>query len=859
MGLRGASNGGATGACHRAVVHPGIVGIWLLALLAGAPLGSAWAAAAGIPGPIQVESKAPDGVCSVTWGATATAGAIYRLEESGDSAFATPRLAYQGSALSAEVGPRPEGQVYFYRVRAQKTGLASSAWVAGSNACAVPGTALVSPDSIRVAPSDSDGRFSVVWGAAPMEGVTYRLQESTGSNFGSGVRTAYLGPERSAPIAGRASGKTYYYRVRAEKTGYSGSPWRGAANGVAVTPNPLVGRWVWVEDSDGTVPSAGAECALVLLDGGRAEIDCYMPSESYHDHGTFGVSGVAGGALQLSLDLPDWGASLTNEPLTLQSGRLTLPFMAMSWAEGTSVWERQATPAVDRTDFVALAFQVYEEALQSGLSDGDAALAAADALRLGSFADPVKGVVTGAPSAPSSKAAAAAAPLAEVRLNAQKTAIGARLENGRLYWILLKGKSPAGAQSAPLPSREPLAPGSLAGDPRTQLLMNKGSGRNDPAKHQASLLFPMHSPTTFRKGRYYAFKNEGEDPDELRQQIADAGYADADIRVRIDGAASPKTLANELLKRPGVFYLSTHGAYFEATADQPAELVFATGTKVTMAPGKTREQSLSDAVIALGLPDYLEGTLVPVAIQTGRLVEETYLGVGAAFFEALKANNPGWGLTDSLVYLDACSSTAHADGQVPLAWSLLGTPRALIGWREPSGAFEAARYSRHFFANARRKTHSAREVWDETGRVLSSRRSIYAEDSLLDDALGWTRASLAEQYAIYEAFGADGKPYLRVGDGLYRNTLPDIVNWLVWLGRWNQSSYGAAKNLKSCYDDIWSKGIKGLAAGPLCNAGYVGSHTPTANEVKESRQLIDGAPAPIPGGRWTLADKLPYR
>jgi hypothetical protein len=61
------------------------------------------------------------------------------------------------------------------------------------------------------------------------------LQEATNKTFTSGLRRAYSGTGTRASITGRSSGKTYYYRVKAIRSGYTDSAWRTAGNGCKVT------------------------------------------------------------------------------------------------------------------------------------------------------------------------------------------------------------------------------------------------------------------------------------------------------------------------------------------------------------------------------------------------------------------------------------------------------------------------------------------------------------------------------------------------------------------------------------------------------------------------------------------------
>jgi hypothetical protein len=718
---------------------------------------------------------------------------------------------------------------------------------------------VVAPASITVPAMDADGTYSVRWGASTTPGATYQLQEATDSGFTAGLRTINAGALTTA-IKNRTLGKVYYYRVRATKTGYTASAWRTGGKGCKISVNPLVGRWIWQSDSDGSSPAAGAECSLVFFDNGSADFNCFMPSQEYHDDGKYSVAGATTSSAKLTLTLADYGVYLTSAPVKVVSGKLVLPFMVINVDPGTSTWKKQPDPPIDTTDFVAVAFKVYEDSLMSGLSDDDAAIAAANALKAGAFA-----ASSQVPSTPadnvdevSSQSATAAVPLTEVILNAKRTAIKVKNENGMVYWVLLRPKAPPSADEyAGQPAVNPLSPGYFAGDPRTHLYMTQSSGPNDPAQYAAKLLFPMNSQVVYRKGRYYAFNTQGEDPEAIRAQLLRAGYSTGNILVRTDAQVTPKTIADQLLKNPGVFYISTHGVYMGATETEPEEFLMVTGAKVTVAPGQTRDDAIVAAVVALGLPAYLQNTIIPVPLEVGRLKEETFLGVGSAFFDALRANNPGWDMSKSLVYLDACSSTGRANGAVtPLTRTLFNNPAVLIGWKEPSDPFVGVRYSQHFFQNSARKTHSAREVWDETWRVLMTRNSIYEEDALLDDAIN--RRALVAENTKFEAFGSNGQPYLHLGDKLYTNTLPDIVFWLVWLGRWNQIPGTASNNLQSCYDQFWKNQTCGGLASSYCNSGCVGGHKPTANEVKEARQLINGQPTPIARGRWTLADKIPY-
>jgi hypothetical protein len=637
--------------------------------------------------------------------------------------------------------------------------------------------------------------------------------------------------------------------------------------GPADDSSALEGIWVWVKDSDGQTPVQGAVITLLFRPGGALDFSAFRPGEEFTDHGTWSLRGAR--ANLIALELPELGTKVDGRPFTLKGDVLTLPFTVINGVPGTSEWHRRAEEPVNRDDFIAVAYDVYEKALESGASDEAAADAVVAALSGEEFTLDIRRAAPGTffargPSSGGSElsgmlyaAEPPAAPppprkgrLAQVKTNRTKTGLIVRKERGgRVYYLFLKFKMPRTGEFRSRAADQPLQPGNFARDPRTHLYMKPGPGRSDPANHTAALLFPMNSEKTFRKGRYSVFKNLGEDPAVLRRQLLRAGYQNGDITVAVDGKVTPKVLADLLAANPGVFYISTHGMQSEAEDGSPAFLM-ATGTKVVPQAGQSLEDALVQAVVSLGLPKHLQETLSPVTLPTDRFSYDVFLGVANPFFDALRAHG-GWDMSRSLVYLDACESTTVADPKkdaVPPAVKLFQA-KTLIGWRVPSDPLVGIRYSQHFFRQAVRKTHTAREIWDHIWRIVTTRRLMYDEDKDLDSVDVRERAALAESIKDFDAYGADQKPYRR---------LTDVVHWLVWLGRWNQDPEIASANLQSCFRDAWSKKKKGLGTSPLCNAGYLGSHSPTAEEVKEARRLINGLPEGAPEGSWTAADKIPY-
>jgi len=188
------------------------------------------------PGGITIPANDVDGSYVVKWtkSPTATTGITYELQEATNATFTLGvRTVPHTTVLSASIAGRSTGKTYYYRVRAIKTGWATSDYLAGSHGCLVKFLAGT-PGTISVPQNDADGSYVVTWTASATPGVTYVLQEATNSNFTTGRRTVPHGALLSANISGRTPG-TYYYRVYAKKVGYQNSSWKIGDNACVVS------------------------------------------------------------------------------------------------------------------------------------------------------------------------------------------------------------------------------------------------------------------------------------------------------------------------------------------------------------------------------------------------------------------------------------------------------------------------------------------------------------------------------------------------------------------------------------------------------------------------------------------------
>ena len=94
---------------------------------------------ASTPASITVPLSDADGNYSIMWGASATPGVTYVLEEAIDATFTNGlKQVYSGTALMFSITGNAGGQtVYYYRLKAQRSGFPDSAWKVGVNGCKV--------------------------------------------------------------------------------------------------------------------------------------------------------------------------------------------------------------------------------------------------------------------------------------------------------------------------------------------------------------------------------------------------------------------------------------------------------------------------------------------------------------------------------------------------------------------------------------------------------------------------------------------------------------------------------------------------------------------------------------------------
>ena len=184
---------------------------------------------------VAVKAKAPtwvwtpatsnNGTFYATWGASATAGASYIVEEANNQSFTGAVQVYSGTALRTQYISGHANGTWYVRVKAVAPGLVDSDWKV-STGCVVnaPTPTAVKPSYIWTPATSANGSFYATWGASTTPNVTYVVEEANNPSF-TGAAQVYSGIALRTPyIPGHATG-TWYMRVKATATGYNDSTW----------------------------------------------------------------------------------------------------------------------------------------------------------------------------------------------------------------------------------------------------------------------------------------------------------------------------------------------------------------------------------------------------------------------------------------------------------------------------------------------------------------------------------------------------------------------------------------------------------------------------------------------------------
>jgi hypothetical protein len=174
------------------------------------------------PSYIWTPATSTDGGIYATWGASATTGVTYVLEQANNIAFTGSVEVYRGTALRSPAIPGHANGTWYMRVKAIASGYSDSPWVI-STGCVVS-VNVKAPSYIWTPATSANGDLYATWGASPTAGVTYVVEEANNIAFTNAVQV-YSGTALRSPVTKGHTPGTWYMRVKATVVGYTDSPW----------------------------------------------------------------------------------------------------------------------------------------------------------------------------------------------------------------------------------------------------------------------------------------------------------------------------------------------------------------------------------------------------------------------------------------------------------------------------------------------------------------------------------------------------------------------------------------------------------------------------------------------------------
>lgn len=187
-----------------------------------------------------------------------------------------------------------------------------------SGLCGTPG-AMVAPAS-----HDTISAFTLSWGASATAGVTYVVQRATNATFTLGLLTIYTGANLSVSRQETVV-DTYYYRVKATKSGYIDSAY--SAYDATTTYKPTCG----------SIATLSVSNPISDLDGADATWTASSTSGvSYHWDDGAGASGNTASLYNHDSSPGDSGGSFTYSVYAYKSGYNNSATKTTGWTQYTA-------------------------------------------------------------------------------------------------------------------------------------------------------------------------------------------------------------------------------------------------------------------------------------------------------------------------------------------------------------------------------------------------------------------------------------------------------------------------------------------------------------------------------------------
>jgi hypothetical protein len=179
---------------------------------------------APVPTNVSVPSTSTGNQVEIGWTTSGPTGVTYTVVEARDAGFTDISQTVSGIVTPPAILTQDVQGTYYYRVQAVVDGVVylPSDWSEGGNPCTVVTTAGL-PGDFVVPASSTTGNFTLTW-TVPAIAEGFEIEESTTGTFTGAPTYTLPTAVPSFDVTGKAPG-TYYYRIRATKTGLISSAW----------------------------------------------------------------------------------------------------------------------------------------------------------------------------------------------------------------------------------------------------------------------------------------------------------------------------------------------------------------------------------------------------------------------------------------------------------------------------------------------------------------------------------------------------------------------------------------------------------------------------------------------------------
>lgn len=587
----------------------------------------------------------------------------------------------------------------------------------------------------------------------------------------------------------------------------------GFSMGDQKTHKELPGSYLFIEESSGYKPAAGAEIILRFVLPDSLNITATMPGkESVSDTGKFKqING------RLSLELPGLGKKVEEGSFSFDGKKLVLPFLVIDEGDGTSTWEKIET----EEGSLEQSIETFLDALSRGIARGTA----------------IQNLKANLQQSPDIKS---------VELSSERSLKITYSSGYEEYFLAVQDFSRIPSSQPGRPSL-PLSLVSYSTTP-IQFFLNRPQpdrtswyrtylqyepepvSRGDAPNYKNAVIFSaFHTIALSVPGgqglKYLNFRDKGEDLAVVEGALKRASYqVDPPL---IDGSVTVEKIWEIFNKSWGVVYFSTHGVCLNN-----GDYLISTGEQVPSQQRKTassRARYLNNLLKNLGKKASLPSSLHQY-FKIEYINDAPFIVIHSDFFKHVKADFSG-----SLVYINACESAKSTNLRNNI------NPRAFAGWKQEIDMEMGGDFLKPFWDCLSLKTRSAREAMDYTKNYLleikeySRKMAVYGSTFDPNEFALWRKGASRETANFTQA----------------QRRMLTAVREYAWLKKNSTGTEELLQIVGELYN-CQPKDIRGLGGKPFCRKAFVGRIPPVKeiDEVKGELCGYGGSPA-----RFTLIEK----